>query len=79
VFSTTAGNISCELGSMYPGDVSFSTAHITTTSDESSTANNMPSASFTAEDTDNFTPVPEPPPVKPTPNSPIAMSEHRRQ
>ena len=33
----------------------------------------MSSASFTAEDTDNFTPVPNPPPVKPTPNNPIAM------
>lgn len=55
-----------------PKDI-INTAYISTSSDESNTADNMSSATVTAEDTDNFTPVPDPPPVKPTPNNPIAM------
>ncbi len=61
-------------GEHAPPKVIINTAFITTTSDESSTANNMSSASFTAEDTDNYTPVDPVPPVKPTPNNPVGMS-----
>jgi hypothetical protein len=61
-------------GEHLPPKVIVNTAYITTTSDESSTLNNMSSASFTAEDTDNFTPVPPKPPVKPAPNNPVAAT-----
>ena len=61
-------------GEHLPPKVIVNTAYISTTSPESATDNNMSSASFTAEDTDNFTPVPNPPPTKPTPNSPVATT-----
>jgi uncharacterized repeat protein (TIGR01451 family)/fimbrial isopeptide formation D2 family protein len=61
-------------GEHLPPKVIVNTAFITTSSIESSTANNMSSASFTAEDTDNFTPVDPEPPVKPTPNNPVATT-----
>lgn len=49
-------------------------AWISTTTYETVTGNNMSSATVIAEDTDNYTPVPNPDPVKPTPNSPIATT-----
>jgi uncharacterized repeat protein (TIGR01451 family)/fimbrial isopeptide formation D2 family protein len=61
-------------GEHLPPKVIVNTAFITTSSNESSTANNMSSATFTAEDTDNFTPVDPEPPVKPTPNNPVAAT-----
>jgi uncharacterized repeat protein (TIGR01451 family) len=56
-----------------PRDIT-NTASISTSSSESSTANNISSATVTAEDTDNFISVPNPPAVKPTPNNPIATT-----
>ncbi len=50
------------------------TASISTSSSETTTSNNMDSATITVEDTDNFTPVPNPPTVKPTPNNPISTT-----
>ena len=60
-------------GEHAPPKVIVNTANISTSSNENATGNNMNSATVTAEDTDNFTPVPNPPIVKPTPNNPIAM------
>ncbi|MGB0119564.1 MAG: isopeptide-forming domain-containing fimbrial protein [Solirubrobacterales bacterium] len=48
------------------------TAYISTSSDESVTANNHSSASVVAEDTDNNDPIDPVDPVKPTPNNPVA-------
>jgi uncharacterized repeat protein (TIGR01451 family)/fimbrial isopeptide formation D2 family protein len=61
-------------GEHAPPKVIVNTAFISTTSIESDTNNNMSSASFTAEDTDNFTPIDPKPPVKPTPNNPTGMT-----
>ncbi|MBK5233234.1 MAG: DUF11 domain-containing protein [Thermoleophilia bacterium] len=52
----------------------INTASVSTTSPESSILNNSSSATVTAEDTDNFTPVPNPPTVKPTPNNPTGQT-----
>ncbi|MGK2955983.1 MAG: FG-GAP-like repeat-containing protein [Solirubrobacterales bacterium] len=52
----------------------INTAMVSTSSAESSGLNNSASATVTAEDTDNFTPVPNPPTVKPTPNNPIGST-----
>jgi hypothetical protein len=49
-------------------------ASVSTSSSESDTANNSSSATVTAEETDIFTPVTNPPPIKPTPNNPIATT-----
>ena len=54
--------------------VIVNTANISTSSNENVTDNNMDSATVTAEDTDAFKPVPNPPTVKPTPNNPIATT-----
>jgi hypothetical protein len=61
-------------GEHAPPKVIVNTAFISTSSIESDTNNNMSSASFTAEDTDNFTPIDPKPPVKPTPNNPVATT-----
>jgi uncharacterized repeat protein (TIGR01451 family) len=61
-------------GEHLPPKVLVNTAFITTTTPETVTTNNSSSATVTAEDTDNFQPVPNPDPVKPTPNNPIATT-----
>ena len=61
-------------GEHLPPKTLINTAMISTTSFESQTGNNSSSATVVAEDTDNHTPVPDTPIVKPTPNNPIATS-----
>ena len=55
----------------------INTAYISTSSAESVTSNTMSSATVTGEDTDNYTPVPNPLTVKPTPNNPVATTRLR--
>ena len=72
--SACFASVTAPAASTPPPKVIVNTANISTTSNETITSNNMDSATITAEDTDDFTPVPNPPPVKPTPNNPIAMT-----
>jgi uncharacterized repeat protein (TIGR01451 family)/fimbrial isopeptide formation D2 family protein len=59
-------------GEHLPPKVLQNTAYISTTSNEQVTSNNNSTATVTAEDTDNYTPVDPVDPDKPTPNNPIA-------
>lgn len=61
-------------GEHLPPKTFINTAMISTSSEETQTGNNSSSATVIAEDTDNHTPVTPVPPVKPTPNNPVATT-----
>lgn len=61
-------------GEHLPPKVLQNTAYISTTSNELVISNNNSTATVTAEDTDNYTPVDPVDPEKPAPNNPIAKT-----